>query len=93
MRGCTITQGATFSQLQQVVATDLSLPVSTLTQAATRSVTRYVLTGVRGSLARRFRSWHSSVLFHIVLYQPQILLDDATLVWIDGESVDAYVGD
>lgn len=44
-------------------------------------------------MTRGSRPRHSYVLVNLVLYQPQVLLDDATLVWSDGESIDVPVGD
>jgi len=45
------------------------------------------------SSARGFGSRNPAVLVDLVLYQPQILLDYAALVWRDWESVDVPVGD
>jgi hypothetical protein len=47
----------------------------------------------KGSLTRGSGPGHSSVLVYLVLYQAQVLLDYAALVWSDGESVDVSVGD
>ena len=47
----------------------------------------------RRSLTRGVRTRDSSVLVYLVLYQPQILLDYAALVWGDGDPVDVTVGD
>jgi len=47
----------------------------------------------RRSLAGGIRPRYACVLVYLVLYQPQVFFDHATLVRGDGDTVDVTVGD